>query len=71
MLFLLSIISSAVNDTYGHSAGDAAFKALTQSIQTLIAAEAASRMTFARVGGDEFTILFRAMEPEAVFAAYG
>ncbi|WP_409999639.1 hypothetical protein [Rhizobium leguminosarum] len=44
---------------------------MTQSIQTLIAAEAASRMTFARVGGDEFTILFRAMEPEAVFAAYG
>ncbi|MBY5393239.1 GGDEF domain-containing protein [Rhizobium leguminosarum] len=46
-----------LNDTYGHSAGDAASKALTQSIQTLIAAEAASRMTFARVGGDEFTIL--------------
>ncbi|WP_105441312.1 sensor domain-containing diguanylate cyclase [Neorhizobium sp. T25_13] len=56
-----------VNDTYGHAAGDAALKALTQSIQALIAAEAANRMTFARVGGEEFTILFRAMAPEAVF----
>ena len=55
-----------VNDTYGHAAGDAALKALTQSIQTLIAAESAHEMTFARVGGEEFMILFTAMEPAAV-----
>lgn len=55
-----------VNDTYGHTAGDAALKVLTQSIQELIAAEAAHEMTFARVGGEEFMILFAGMEPEAV-----
>ncbi|TCV75932.1 sensor domain-containing diguanylate cyclase [Neorhizobium sp. S3-V5DH] len=55
-----------VNDTYGHTAGDAALKALTQSVQEFIAAEAAHKMTFARVGGEEFMILFTATEPEAV-----
>ncbi|WP_158693557.1 sensor domain-containing diguanylate cyclase [Neorhizobium alkalisoli] len=56
-----------VNDTYGHSAGDAALKTLTQSIQEIIAAETACEMTFARVGGEEFMLLFAATEPDRVF----
>jgi diguanylate cyclase (GGDEF)-like protein len=57
-----------VNDTYGHSAGDAALKALTRSIQDTVAAVASREITFARVGGEEFMILFPGMEPEAVFS---
>ncbi|PDS77627.1 sensor domain-containing diguanylate cyclase [Rhizobium sp. L43] len=56
-----------VNETYGHSAGDAALKTLTQSIQAIIAADTSREMTFARVGGEEFMILFPTMKPEAVF----
>ncbi|MBY3129798.1 sensor domain-containing diguanylate cyclase [Rhizobium laguerreae] len=56
-----------VNDTYGHSAGDAALKMLTQTVQEIISAHASRDMTFARVGGEEFMVLFPAMAPKAVF----
>jgi diguanylate cyclase (GGDEF)-like protein/PAS domain S-box-containing protein len=55
-----------VNDTYGHSAGDAALKTLTLSVDEALAAEASRDITFARVGGEEFMILFPVIEPEAV-----
>jgi len=56
-----------VNDTYGHSAGDAALKMLTQSVQEIISADGSVDVIFARVGGEEFMVLFPALEPEAVF----
>jgi diguanylate cyclase (GGDEF)-like protein len=40
---------------------------LTQSVQEIISADASRDMTIARVGGEEFMLLFPAMEPEAVF----
>ncbi|WP_210167013.1 sensor domain-containing diguanylate cyclase [Rhizobium acidisoli] len=55
-----------VNDTYGHSAGDAALKMLTQSIQAVIEADPSLNATLARVGGEEFMILLPGMAPEAV-----
>ncbi len=55
-----------VNDTYGHSAGDAALKTLTQSIHEILGVGASQDLTFARVGGEEFMILFPVMAPEAV-----
>lgn len=56
-----------VNDTRGHSAGDAALRALTQSVQEIIALVTSCEITFARVGGEEFMILFSGAKPEAVF----
>ncbi|PDS78090.1 hypothetical protein CO654_33480 [Rhizobium sp. L18] len=56
-----------VNDTFGHSAGDTALSALTQTIQKVIGVDALSDVTFARVGGEEFMILFPASAPKAVF----
>jgi diguanylate cyclase (GGDEF)-like protein len=55
-----------VNDTYGHAAGDAALKTLTQAIKEIIAANTSLGVTLARVGGEEFMILFPDMAPEAV-----
>jgi len=55
-----------VNDTFGHAAGDTALKSLTGSIQEIIAADPSSEMTFARVGGEEFMIVFPAVEPAKV-----
>ncbi|WEZ85602.1 sensor domain-containing diguanylate cyclase (plasmid) [Rhizobium sp. 32-5/1] len=56
-----------VNDTYGHSAGDAALKTLTQTVNETLAGEPSQDIIFARVGGEEFMILFPVMVPDAVF----
>jgi diguanylate cyclase (GGDEF)-like protein len=50
----------AVNDTYGHSAGDAVLKQLAARVSSMIRAE----QVFSRVGGEEFAILC----PEALAA---
>jgi diguanylate cyclase (GGDEF)-like protein len=42
-----------VNDSYGHAAGDEALKACTELIKSVLR----KNDIFARVGGDEFTIL--------------
>ena len=43
----------AVNDTYGHSAGDAVLKQLAARVSTMIRAE----QVLSRIGGEEFAIL--------------
>jgi diguanylate cyclase (GGDEF)-like protein/PAS domain S-box-containing protein len=44
----------ALNDTYGHDAGDAALIALVASLNSIVRAGD----TIARVGGDEFVVMF-------------
>lgn len=49
-----------VNDSYGHAAGDAALKALSDILRSRIR----GADTLARVGGDEFTALLYSCTPE-------
>lgn len=54
-----------VNDTYGHAAGDAVLRAVSQRI-----ADARGVLSHGRLGGDEFAILFDpAFDARAVLAA--
>jgi diguanylate cyclase (GGDEF)-like protein len=55
----------AVNDTYGHAAGDALLKQVSERLLALIPDDAVA----ARIGGDEFVLLIRQTpdcEPQAV-----
>ncbi|MBY3053045.1 diguanylate cyclase [Rhizobium laguerreae] len=58
-----------VNDTYGHAAGDAALRTLSQTVRELISTLQFDGSTFARVGGEEFLLLLPEMESDAVIAA--
>ena len=49
-----------VNDTYGHAVGDRVIRAVAQTLQD----NCAGNMV-ARIGGEEFVILFPGLEPEA------
>lgn len=51
----------SINDTYGHSEGDAELKKTAELIQSMIRKED----TAARYGGDEFVILIREPDPVA------
>jgi len=46
-----------INDTYGHSAGDAVLKEVADTVQTVLAANDATVKLY-RTGGEEFNILF-------------
>ena len=52
----------AVNDTYGHAAGDEVLMEVTRRIQELVR----EGDTFARLGGDEFAIVIRNARDDAV-----
>jgi len=47
-----------VNDTAGHKAGDACLREIARRLQAM-----SSEAAFARVGGDEFAVLFQATDP--------
>jgi diguanylate cyclase len=49
-----------VNDTYGHAVGDRVIKAVAQTLKD----HCAGNMV-ARIGGEEFVVLFPGLEPEA------
>lgn len=51
----------AINDAYGHAAGDALLQALAQRLREQVRAED----TVARLGGDEFVILLDHLDDEA------
>jgi len=51
-----------VNDTYGHTAGDAVLRCVGTAVDRLLRTED----VFARYGGEEFAILVRAIAPENV-----
>jgi diguanylate cyclase (GGDEF)-like protein/PAS domain S-box-containing protein len=54
-----------VNDTYGHACGDTALKTLSQTIRDMTSTEEFRNVTFARVGGEEFIILFPGLDVAA------
>ncbi|MBB2707775.1 UNVERIFIED_ORG: diguanylate cyclase (GGDEF)-like protein [Rhizobium esperanzae] len=58
-----------VNDTYGHAAGDAALRTLSQTVRQLISTLQLDGVTFARVGGEEFLLLLPGLEMDAVISA--
>jgi diguanylate cyclase len=49
-----------VNDTYGHAVGDRVIKAVAQTLK-----ENCAGNMVARIGGEEFVVLFPGLEPEA------
>ncbi|MEP7112846.1 MAG: sensor domain-containing diguanylate cyclase [Ilumatobacteraceae bacterium] len=51
-----------VNDTYGHSAGDIVLRETARRLLTTVR----GADTVARVGGDEFTVIYEPNEPESV-----
>lgn len=58
-----------VNDTYGHACGDTALKTLAQTIRDMMSTKEFNEVTFARIGGEEFVILFPNMEMSAAYDA--
>ena len=58
-----------INDTYGHSAGDAALKALTK-VGSDLAKKIGGRAPaiFARIGGEEFVVLLPGIDADAARA---
>lgn len=56
----------AINDTYGHDAGDAVLKRVAVTIRDAVAASGAAEWTVARLGGEEFAILVDGLVPTAV-----
>ena len=54
-----------VNDTYGHSAGDAALKSLAMILNGAVEGKSAS---VGRWGGEEFVIILRNMRREDAFS---
>ena len=57
-----------INDSYGHSAGDAVLKEVADALKLLVEQHAGSqRVTLARLGGDEFAVVVP--EPPGVVAA--
>lgn len=59
----------AVNDNYGHDFGDEVIRGISAAIQRAIAHTAHSGSVFARVGGDEFTVMLSGLREEAAAAA--
>lgn len=53
-----------VNDTYGHASGDAALRTLSETVKAL----GGDDFTFARIGGEEFMVLFPRMDVEVAKA---
>ncbi len=58
-----------VNDTHGHAAGDAALRILSKAVQNLISTGQLGEATFARVGGEEFSLLFPNLGGQAAMVA--
>ncbi len=57
----------AINDTYGHIQGDAALVRIADSLR-MACRELLHRANIARYGGDEFVILAKADDPDAIDA---
>lgn len=51
-----------INDTYGHSVGDEQLKSMTRLVSSIVQDKA----TFARIGGEEFVLLFETLTKEEV-----
>jgi len=51
-----------VNDTLGHESGDKLIQTISQRFSTLESA----RISFSRIGGDEFTVIFQRDNPEPI-----
>jgi diguanylate cyclase (GGDEF)-like protein len=56
----------AVNDTYGHEAGDVLLRGVAAAIADTVAAAGARRSIVARIGGEEFAALVEGLVPTAV-----
>jgi diguanylate cyclase (GGDEF)-like protein len=54
-----------LNDTYGHEIGDLVLKAVSRKLRTLVGEE---KHLLARLGGEEFAILFNDLDVENAFA---
>ena len=52
----------AVNDTYGHAAGDAVLRAVAETLDGAVRVED----TVCRYGGEEFAVLVRGIDPDGV-----
>ncbi len=55
----------AVNDAHGHAAGDQLLRFVSAHIRTLVAETRAAETVAGRVGGEEFAILLRDVDPSA------
>ncbi|HEY0270934.1 MAG TPA: diguanylate cyclase [Sphingomonas sp.] len=55
----------AINDTYGHAAGDAVLHAVAKAAE----AELRTADRIGRIGGEEFAVLFRGIAPDDAIAA--
>lgn len=69
-LYLLMIDANkfkSINDTYGHIQGDAALERIANALR-LACQGLRHRANIARYGGDEFVVLVRAEEPQAIDA---
>lgn len=53
----------AINDTYGHGAGDDVLRAVGTAIRDAVADAGPAEWTVARIGGEEFAVLTRGLEP--------
>ncbi|TWG64735.1 diguanylate cyclase (GGDEF)-like protein [Aminobacter sp. J44] len=66
--FALALIDidrfKTINDRFGHGAGDAAIRTCAQICREMVG----DRGTVARIGGEEFTIIFDAIDPEEAAA---
>lgn len=57
----------AVNDTYGHNAGDAVLRTVATTLQsTVMEVAGASEAMVARLGGEEFAVIIEGVEPDCV-----
>ncbi len=57
-----------INDTFGHSIGDAVLQRVAAMLQSLLASRAASAPPafLARLGGDEFVVALRCLHPRSI-----
>jgi diguanylate cyclase (GGDEF)-like protein len=57
----------AINDAYGHEAGDRVLRAVGRALQdAVLGLSQASEAIFARIGGEEFAVLIAGVGPDAV-----